>query len=83
MTETQEMAKKMVKQVRPKGEKWHISGTFRWVFITFFVIFCSHVDLMHVKFQFCQKNQSNSFVLDAGALFQSPARYRGSPPPAM
>ena len=56
--------------IQAKGWKWHFLGTFRWVLITFFVI----SELLRLpytcKIPILQKNQSNSFIFDVGALFQ-------------
>ena len=49
------------------GTFWALFGGFSSLFSSFV---CFYVDLMHVRFQFCKKNQSNSFIFDAGALFQ-------------
>ena len=46
------------------------NGTFRWVFITFFVICLLLRPPYACKIPILQKNQSNSFIFDAGALFQ-------------
>ena len=49
------------------GTFWALFGGFSSLFSSFV---CFYVNLMHARFQFCKKNQSNSFIFDAGALFQ-------------
>ena len=67
-------------RARNEGLKWGFRTSMQakgWkmaLFVGFSSLFssfvCFYVDLMHVRFQFCKKNQSNSFIFDAGALFQ-------------
>ena len=53
--------------IQAKGWKMALFGGFSSLFSSFV---CFYVGLMHARFQFCKKNQSNSFIFDAGALFQ-------------